>query len=195
MVELRHNQVETGDSSIHVVEAGDPAAPAVVFLHGWPESWLSWRAVMALAAPHVHAVALDMPGIGGSTGEATDGSKHEIAGVVHGVALAMGLQDVTLVGQDAGGMVAYAYARAHDPARVVIADVVVPGLGPWDEVLANPYLWHFAFHGCRHCPNGSCPAGRPSTSTTSSTPSAPIPPRSRPRRGRPTSRPMPGRPR
>jgi pimeloyl-ACP methyl ester carboxylesterase len=152
MTEFRHSQVDTGGSSIHVVEAGDPGSPPVVFLHGWPESWRSWRAVMALAAPHVHAIALDLPGIGGSTGEATDGSKHEIAGVVHGVIEAMGLRDVTLVGQDAGGMVAYTYARAHDVARVVIADVVVPGLGPWDEVLANPHVWHFAFHGVPELP-------------------------------------------
>ena len=25
-------------------------------------------------------------------------------------------------------------------------DVVVPGLGPWEQVIRNPYLWHFAFH-------------------------------------------------
>jgi pimeloyl-ACP methyl ester carboxylesterase len=30
-------------SSIHVVEAGDPAGQPVVFLHGWPESWRSWQ--------------------------------------------------------------------------------------------------------------------------------------------------------
>ncbi len=58
----------------------------------------------------------------------------------------LGLQDVTLVGQDVGGMVAYAYARTYELARVVIADVVIPGVDPWEEVLRNPYLWHFAFH-------------------------------------------------
>jgi pimeloyl-ACP methyl ester carboxylesterase len=44
----------------------------------------------------------------------------------------LGLQDVTLVGQDVGGMVAYAYARTYELARVVIADVVIPGVDPWD---------------------------------------------------------------
>ena len=143
---FRHSQVAVGASSIHVIEAGDPAGQPVVFLHGWPESWRSWQSVMELASRTVRAVAVDLPGIGGSTGEATDGSKRQIARVIHGVIDALGLRDVTLVGQDAGGMVAYSYARHYELARVVIADVVIPGLDPWDEVLANPHLWHFAFH-------------------------------------------------
>jgi hypothetical protein len=31
-------------------------------------------------------------------------------------------------------------------------DVVIPGLDPWDEVLRNPYLWHFAFHSIPDLP-------------------------------------------
>jgi len=66
---------------------------------------------------------------------------------VHSVIGALDLDDVTLVGHDVGGMVAYSYLRAYsDVARVVIMDVVVPGLDPWDEVLRNPYIWHFGFH-------------------------------------------------
>ena len=57
-----------------MVEAGDPLATPVLFLHGWPEDWSAWTAVMKLAARHVRAVAIDLPGIGGSTGDATDGS-------------------------------------------------------------------------------------------------------------------------
>ena len=143
---FRHSQVSVGGSSVHVIEAGDPGARPVVFLHGWPESWRSWQAVMELASRDVHAVAIDLPGVGGSSGEPTDGSKRQIARVVHDVVNDLGLQDVTLVGQDVGGMVAYAYARAYELARVVVADVVIPGVDPWAEVLRNPYLWHFAFH-------------------------------------------------
>jgi hypothetical protein len=28
----------------------------------------------------------------------------------------------------------------------VIIDVAIPGLDPWQEVVRNPYIWHFAFH-------------------------------------------------
>jgi pimeloyl-ACP methyl ester carboxylesterase len=144
---FRHRQVAVADSLLHVVEAGDRDGVPFLFLHGWPESWRSWRQVMTLAARQARAVAIDLPGVGESSGAATDGSKRQLAAVVHELVAAMGLRDVTLVGQDVGGMVAYAYLRAYqDAARVVIMDVVVPGVDPWEEVLRNPYLWHFAMH-------------------------------------------------
>jgi pimeloyl-ACP methyl ester carboxylesterase len=110
-----------------------------LFLHGWPESWQLWRQVMTVAARHARPVAIDLPGVGASSGAATDGSKQQLAAVVHELIATMGLREVTLVGQDVGGMIAYTYLRAYrDLARVVIMDVVVPGVDPWEEVLRNP---------------------------------------------------------
>lgn len=144
---FRHSQIEVGGSSLHVVEAGDPDGRPVLLLHGWPESWSSWAPMMRLAARQARMVAIDLPGIGGSTGYPTDGSKHELAMTVDLLVSALGLTEVTLVGQDVGGMIAYSCLRAIPGlARVVIMNVVVPGIDPWEEVRRNPYLWHFAFH-------------------------------------------------
>src|SRR5215211_2522042 len=99
------------DALLHVVEAGDPGGVPFLFLHGWPESWQSWRQVMAVAARPARPVAIDLPGIGESSGAATDGSKRQLAAVVHELIATLGLRDVTLVGQDVGGMVAYPYLR------------------------------------------------------------------------------------
>lgn len=144
---FRHRHVAVDDALLHVVEAGDPDGRPFVFLHGWPESWRSWQQVMALAGRQARAVAIDLPGVGESSGAATDGSKRQLAAVVHGLIATMGLREATLVGQDVGGMIAYAYLRAYrDLARAVIMDVVVPGVDPWEAVLRNPYLWHFAMH-------------------------------------------------
>jgi pimeloyl-ACP methyl ester carboxylesterase len=69
----------------------------------------------------------------------------DIAGVLD--ALHVGKVDV--VGHDIGNMVAYAFT-AENPDRVtrlVLMDAPVPGLGPWDEILKNPLLWHFRFGG------------------------------------------------
>ena len=63
---FRHTHVDLDGSLIHVIEAGTTGGPAFLFLHGWPESWHAWRAVMQLAAPHARAVAIDLPGIGES---------------------------------------------------------------------------------------------------------------------------------
>jgi pimeloyl-ACP methyl ester carboxylesterase len=144
---FQHSQVVIEHSSVHVVEGGDVHGSAFVFLHGWPQSWHTWQQMMQVAPPPARLVAIDLPGVGGSTGAATDGTKRQLAALVHDVIAPMGLHDVTLVGHDIGGMVAYAYLRAFDDIeRAVISDIVVPGVDPWDEFLRRPNLWHFAMH-------------------------------------------------
>jgi pimeloyl-ACP methyl ester carboxylesterase len=55
--------------TMHVLEAGDPADPVIVLLHGFPELAFSWRAVMpALAGAGYHVVAPDQRGFGRTTG-------------------------------------------------------------------------------------------------------------------------------
>ncbi|MFD2763384.1 alpha/beta fold hydrolase [Micromonospora eburnea] len=150
---FQHSQVEVDGSSVHVVEAGAPDGKPVLFLHGWPQSWRTWQQVMSLASGQARVLAIDLPGVGRSTGNATDGSKSELAAVVHQLVAALGLEDLTLVGHDAGGMVVYSYLRRFgDVERAVIMDTVIPGVDPWGEVLRNPYIWHFAFHSIPDLP-------------------------------------------
>ena len=109
MSDFRHQQIPLDRISLHVVEAGDPAARPVVFLHGWPQSWAEWQQLMTIAAGEFHAIAIDLPGVGESTPGAVDGSKRTLAAVVHALIERLDLKDATLVGHDIGGMVAYAY--------------------------------------------------------------------------------------
>jgi len=147
MSAFRHQQVWVDGVSLHVVEAGDPSARPVVFLHGWPQSWVEWQELMILAGGEFRAIAIDLPGIGESAPSVADGSKRALAAVVHGLIEQLDLKGATLVGHDIGGMIAYAYLRRYeDVASIVIIDVVIPGLDPWEEVIGNPYIWHFAFH-------------------------------------------------
>jgi pimeloyl-ACP methyl ester carboxylesterase len=148
-LDLKHSDVPAGAGTVHVVEAGDPSGAPFVFLHGWPTSWRSWEAVLGLAgASGVRAIAIDLPGIGQSASSRTDGTKRGAAAAVREAIDALGLERPTLVGTDAGGMITYAYLRDYpeELARAVIMNVVIPGLSPWEAVLANPHVWHFAFH-------------------------------------------------
>ena len=46
-------------------------------------------------------------------------------------------------------MVAFSLAAQHPErvTRLVLMDAPVPGVGPWEEILKNPLLWHFRFGG------------------------------------------------
>jgi len=81
------------------------------------------------------------------------GNKFWLAPTVHELLRERDLHDVTLVGHDIGGMVAFAYLKQFsDLGHAVIMDTVLPGLAPWERVLANPNIWHFAFHNVPELP-------------------------------------------
>ncbi|MFE4518211.1 alpha/beta fold hydrolase [Kitasatospora sp. NPDC056783] len=150
-IDLRHSTVTADGIPLHVVESGAPEGRPFLFLHGWPESWRTWLGVMEAAArDQARIIAIDLPGIGGSTRAAGDGSKLRLARTVHALVRELGLTGATLVGHDAGGMAAYAYLRQFADVegvdRVVVMNTVVPGVAPWDEVLRNPHIWHFGLH-------------------------------------------------
>jgi pimeloyl-ACP methyl ester carboxylesterase len=150
-VELRHSRMSIEGCSLHLAECGPSDGPAILFIHGWPHSWRSWKEVMTLAGAELRALAIDLPGIGESTQSVGSGRKSELAAVVHALIAALGLGEVTLVGHDIGGMVAYAYLRRYDDvARVASMDNVIPGVDPWNELSSQ--IWHFAFHNIPSLP-------------------------------------------
>ena len=144
---LRRSTIEISDGSIHLIESGRADAEPILFLHGWPEDSSAWTGVMEQAGETHHCIAVDLPGIGGSSLAVPRGDKAYLATLVHELITRMGLRDVTLVGHDAGGMVAFAYLKQYqDLRRAVIMNTAIPGISPWEAVLTNPYVWHFAFH-------------------------------------------------
>jgi pimeloyl-ACP methyl ester carboxylesterase len=132
--------------ALHYVIGG--TGPAVILVHGFPEDWYEFRKVMPRLAKKFTVVALDLRGVGES--EATSGGYDaaNLAEDVHQLAGQLHLEHVYLVGHDIGGMVAYAFARRYPEAArgVMILDVPIPGLEPWDEIQADPAVWHIRFH-------------------------------------------------
>jgi pimeloyl-ACP methyl ester carboxylesterase len=62
---------------------------------------------------------------------------------------ALKIDTAALVTHDIGNMVGYALA-AQFSARItrwIVMDAPLPGIGPWDELLKSPVLWHFNFRG------------------------------------------------
>src|SRR5262249_3622488 len=99
----------------HVLEAGEPRAPLLLLLHGFPELAYSWRKVMLpLAAAGFHVVAPDQRGYGRTTG--WDGSfdadpdPFRMLNMVRdalALVLALGYREVAaVIGRDGGAPVA-----------------------------------------------------------------------------------------
>lgn len=145
---LQHRQAHVANQSIHVVEGGVPGRGSMLFLHGWPESWFAFEQVMLQLCDRMHVVAIDLPGIGESTGEVIANDKRSLALHIHELIQALDLRDVTLVGHDVGGQIVYAYLHAYpgDLKSAAILNVAIPGVEPWRTVVANPRLWHVGFH-------------------------------------------------
>ena len=151
---LRHRMVDSEGIQIHVVEAGQSTDPAVLFLHGWPESWVAFEELLPLIADATHAIAIDLPGVGDSPTPPPSNDKRTLARYVRGVINALGLKKVTLVGHDVGGMIAYAYLRSYpgELAAAVLMNIAIPGVDPWNSVKSDKRIWHFSFHAVPELP-------------------------------------------
>ena len=140
-------QVTTNGATIHVRSGG--AGPAVVLLHGYGETGDMWAPLAADLARDHTVIVPDLRGLGLSSKPAGGFDKKTQAEDVEGVLVALGAGRVDVVAHDIGNMVAFQFAARHPERlrRLVLIDAPVPGVGPWEEILKNPLLWHFRFGG------------------------------------------------
>jgi pimeloyl-ACP methyl ester carboxylesterase len=130
-------------TSLHYVRGGE--GPAIILIHGMPEDWTEYQAIMPRLAERFTVVAVDLPGIGQSAPAAGGYEAANLAADIHAMAQSLGLDRAYLVGHDLGGIVTYAYVRRFPESLrgAMILDVPVPGVAGWDEAVAD--LWHLGF--------------------------------------------------
>jgi len=140
-------EITTNGATIHVRSGG--AGPAVVLLHGYGETGDMWVPLAADLARDHTVIVPDLRGLGLSSKPRGGFDKKTQAEDVEGVLVALGVQQVDVVAHDIGNMVAFQFAARHPERvrRMVLIDAPVPGVGPWEEILKNPLLWHFRFGG------------------------------------------------
>ncbi|HAR31950.1 MAG TPA: epoxide hydrolase [Gammaproteobacteria bacterium] len=126
-----HCSADVGDARIHWVECG--TGPVVLMVHGFPESWYSWRHQLpALAAAGYRAVAMDVRGYGRSSKPRAveDYRMVRVVADVVGLIRALGSDDVTLVGHDWGAPIAWTTALLRPDLLRGVAGLSVPYAPP-----------------------------------------------------------------
>lgn len=125
--------------------------PTLVLLHGYPETWYEWRALLPELSRHYTVIAPSLPGAGKSDAPADGYDKKSMAAAVHTLLRGIGhADDIRLVGHDIGSMVAYSYAAAHprEVRKLVLSEAPIPDPGLYEFpslTAAGPGAWNFGF--------------------------------------------------
>ena len=144
---FRTQQIATNGTTLHVRIGG--AGSPVLLLHGYGDTGDMWVPLATQLMKNHTVIVPDLRGMGLSA-VAKDGfTKKNQAEDIAGVLDALEIPKADVVAHDIGNMVAFAFAIGHPDrtTRLVVMDAPVPGVGPWEEVLKNPLLWHFRFGG------------------------------------------------
>lgn len=139
--------IATNGTTLHVRVGGK--GPAVVLLHGYGETGDMWAPLAADLMRDHTVIVPDLRGLGLSARPAGGYDKKTQGRDIAGVLDALKIGKVDLVTHDIGNMVGYAFAAANRDRvkRFILMDAPLPGIGPWEEILKNPLLWHFRFGG------------------------------------------------
>ena len=119
--------VEANGIKMRIAEMGQ--GPLVIFLHGFPESWYSWRHQLpAVAKAGFHAVAPDLRGYGKTDKPANveDYDIHHLTADVTGLIDALGEKTAVVVGHDWGSLVAWNAVLLHPDRFTGLVAMSVP---------------------------------------------------------------------
>jgi pimeloyl-ACP methyl ester carboxylesterase len=132
-------------TTLHYVRGGQ--GPPLILIHGFPQDWFEYRAIMPRLAKRFSAIAVDLRGVGGSTSTQGGYDAANMAEDVYQLASTLQLEPVYIVGHDIGAMVAYAFLRRYPQCirGAMILDQVIPGIDGWEEVQGSPAVWHMHF--------------------------------------------------
>jgi pimeloyl-ACP methyl ester carboxylesterase len=139
-----HHALPTG-VTLHVAEAGDPGAPALLAVHGWPQHWWMWRAVIPALAETHRVICPDLRGFGWS-GQPADGdfAKERLADDMLALLDALGVERCGYLGHDWGGWTGWLVAiRAPERIeRMLLVSIV----HPWPPRVASLLnAWRIAY--------------------------------------------------
>ncbi|OMO81968.1 Alpha/beta hydrolase-1 [Corchorus olitorius] len=134
MEKIEHSTVTTNGIKMHVASIG--SGPVILFLHGFPELWYSWRhQLLSLSSLGYRCVAPDLRGYGDTDAppSAASYTALHIVGDLVGLLDAMGVDQVYLVGHDWGAIIAWYFCRLRPDRIKALVNM---------SVTYRPWAWH-----------------------------------------------------
>lgn len=127
METVEHKMVKVNGITMHVAHKGK--GPVILFLHGFPELWYTWRhQILAFAALGYCAVAPDLRGFGDTDAPTivSDYSCHHIVGDIVSLIGSLGVDKVYLVAHDWGAMIGWYFCLFRPDMVKAFVTLTVP---------------------------------------------------------------------
>jgi pimeloyl-ACP methyl ester carboxylesterase len=144
---FKSRNIKVDGATIYTRSGG--TGPAVLMLHGFGDTGDMWAPVAAELYQHRTVVAPDLRGMGLSSHPENGYEKKAQARDIARILDKLKIEAADLVTHDIGNMVGYALAAQFTERvkRWIVIDAPLPGIGPWDDIIRSPALWHFNFRG------------------------------------------------
>lgn len=124
---INERRIATNGIELKIAEQGE--GPLVLLLHGFPESWYSWRHQFApIAEAGFKCVAPDMRGYGNSDAPGDIGAYNQVEVVndIVGLVSALGYETAIVIGHDWGAPTAWSCAKDHVDVFTAVGALSVP---------------------------------------------------------------------
>lgn len=111
----KHCFIKLSEVKLHYVELGNKEHPLIIFLHGFPDFWYTWRNQAKELAKNHWVICVDMRGYGDSDKPTriSDYTLKKLSGDVAELIKALGANSATLISHDWGAAVAWEVAGRH----------------------------------------------------------------------------------
>ncbi len=150
---------------LHYVEGGN--GMPLICLAGWPQTWYSFHTVAPRLSEKYRVIMVDIRGMGSSEKPKTGYDKKTMAQDIKELITELGLNKVSIMGHDIGGMVAMSFAFNYPEAteKLIIMDgahpsegmmqmPLMPAKGTFNEKMDSnmPYAWWMGFNQVKELP-------------------------------------------
>ena len=126
---FHQGNVAVDGGTLHYYEGGQ--GPALVLIHGWPETSYTWRDVAPDLAKTHTVIAFDLPGLGQSSIPSSGFDAETVAARIRQGVHALGFNQVAILAHDIGALIAYPYARdfPNEVSRMAVLEAPLNGFG------------------------------------------------------------------